>query len=428
MDGKPQLIKNFESHSTAVVSTEAAPVTPPAKTTTDAPAPAQKVAEKTVEQKAEETKAIIEHLKPNTTVKHPHKKLFGGMNHDTAEYVIESLSMLLQASMSVGESLESIATEITNKKVKAAILQMRTSVDEGAQFSRAMEQTGLFAPSVITLIELGEATGHLPQNLRVVSVQMHKTNQMSSRIKSAMLYPAFLVGLLFVVGTGIGTFLLPKLLTIIKGLGEKVGPLTKALIFIGTYFGHYGLFMAGAVVMIGLGIGIAIKINYRAKSIAESIMFHTPGIKKLLFESELARFGFIFGSMLDAGLPVVSALQSLSTSMSTHRYQTFASELGAKVNEGNAFGRLLVMPEYRKMLSGTICQIVISAEKSGNLSACLLEIGDNYQDKADLTARNLETLLEPIVLVLIAVAVLFIAMAVFLPIYSLIGQFNTTGT
>jgi type II secretory pathway component PulF len=80
------------------------------------------------------------------------------------------------------------------------------------------------------------------------------------------------------------------------------------------------------------------------------------------------------------------------------------------------------------MLSGTICQIVISAEKSGNLSSCLLEIGDNYQDKADLTARNLETLLEPIVLVLIAVCVLFIAMAVFLPLYSMVGQFNSSGS
>jgi type II secretory pathway component PulF len=291
-----------------------------------------------------------------------------------------------------------------------------------------MEQTGLFAPSVITLIELGEATGHLPQNLRVVSVQMHKTNQMTSRIKSAMLYPAFLVGLLFVVGTGIGTFLLPKLLKIINGLGEKVGPITKALIFVGTYFGHYGLLMAGVVVIVGLVIGILIKMNYKARSIAETVMFHTPGVKKLLFESELARFGFIFGSMLDAGLPIVSALQSLSTSMSTHRYQNFASELSEKVNEGNAFGTLLVIPEYRKMLSGTICQIVISAEKSGNLSSCLLEIGDNYQDKADLTARNLETLLEPIVLVLIAVCVLFIAMAVFLPLYSMVGQFNSSGS
>ena len=80
--------------------------------------------------------------------------------------------------------------------------------------------------------------------------------------------------------------------------------------------------------------------------------------------------------------------------------------------------------KYRKLIPGTISQIVISAERSGNLSSSLLKIGTNYEDKADLTAQNLETLLEPIVLVLIAIAVLFVAMAVFLPIYSLIGNLN----
>jgi type IV pilus assembly protein PilC len=111
--------------------------------------------------------------------------------------------------------------------------------------------------------------------------------------------------------------------------------------------------------------------------------------------------------------------------MATRRYKNFANDLRVMIDEGDSFTKILRQPRYRKMLSGTVCQIVTSAEKSGNLSLSLLKLGDNYQDKADITARNLETLLEPIVLVIIAFAVLFIALAVFLPIYSLIGQFNT---
>ena len=104
-----------------------------------------------------------------------------------------------------------------------------------------------------------------------------------------------------------------------------------------------------------------------------------------------------------------------------------ANDLRTKIDEGNAFSKILVDPRFRAMLSGTICQIIISAEKSGNLAQSLMRIGENYEDKADITARNLETLLEPIVLVLIAIAVLFVALAVFLPIYSLIGSFNAGG-
>lgn len=352
------------------------------------------------------------------------KKLFGGINRDTSEYIVESLSMLLLAGVTVGEAIESIAAEIQNKQTRMTILEMRTNIDEGMPFSLAIEHTGLFAPSVITLIEVGESTGKLPENLKVIATQMHKNNAMNAKIKSAMLYPAFLVGLLFVVGTGIGVFLLPKLLDIINGLQVEVGPMTKVLIVVGTLFGKFGILFAAMVVLFGVMTMIGIKKSPAIKAFMEEILFRIPGIKKLLFETEISRFGFVLGTLLDAGLPIVTALQSLAASMSTRRYSRFCSELQEKVDEGNSFSKLLSQKKYRKLLPGTICQIVISAEKSGNLSGSLLKIGSNYEDKADLTAHNLETLLEPIVLVLIAIAVLFVALAVFLPIYSLIGNLN----
>lgn len=355
----------------------------------------------------------------------PKPKIFGGIDRDTAEYFLDGLSMLLPAGVSIGEALESITAEITKKSVKKALLKVRTQVDEGLPFSQAIAQTGLFNTSVITLIEVGESTGRLPQNLKVVAEQMHKNNQMSSRIRSAMLYPSVLVCLLFVVGTGIGVFLLPKLLTVIESLHEKVGPITDGLIIFGKFFGHYGLLLSGLIVLMAGAFYVAVKLNQKVRAASEVVIFHLPGIKTLLFQTEVARFGFILGSMLEAGLPVITALQSLVSSMSTARYKSFSSKLYEEVDQGSSFTKILQRPENRKLLSGTVCQIIISAEKSGNLDKSLLKIGDNYQDKADITAKNLETLLEPVVLILIAVAVLFVALAVFLPIYSLIGQFNT---
>jgi type IV pilus assembly protein PilC len=377
-----------------------------------------------------ESRKGIGGIPPVSTPKEEKRKkqrVFGGIDRETSEYFLDSMSMLMLAGVTVGDALESIANEIPRKNIRELFLKMRTSVDDGTLFSRAIEQTGLFGPSVITLIEIGESTGRLPQNLRVVADQMHKNNQMNARIKSAMIYPGFLISLLFIVGTGVGVFLLPKLLTTITSLNEPVGPITDALIYVGTFFAHFGLVFAGVVVMLATAIGIGIKMNDNVKAASEAIIYRIPGIKKLLFETEVARFGFILGTLLEAGLPVVTALQSLSGSMATKRYQKFASDLKTKIDEGNSFGKVLVEPRFKKMLSGTICQIIISAEKSGTLAPSLLKIGDNYQDKADITARNLETMLEPIVLVLIAVAVLFVAVAVFLPIYSLIGNFNSSG-
>lgn len=352
------------------------------------------------------------------------QRVFGGISRDTSEYIIESLSMLLLSGVTVGDAIQSISAEIPKKQTREIMAQMQRSIDEGVPFATALEQTGLFNPSVITLIEVGESTGKLPENLKVVAAQMHKNNSMNSKIKAAMLYPAFLVSLLFIVGTGIGVFLLPKLLTIITSLQVKVGLLTKVLILVGTLFGRYGLIFAASVVVTVIVTSVAIKKSAKVRATMEVLLFRIPGIKKLLFETEISRFGFVLGTLLEAGLPVVTALQSLAASMSTRRYAHFAEELRDRVDEGDSFSKILSEKQYRKLLPGTICQIVISAEKSGNLSSSLLKVGANYEDKADITARNLETLLEPIVLVLIAVAVLFVALAVFLPIYSLIGNLN----
>jgi type IV pilus assembly protein PilC len=352
------------------------------------------------------------------------KRTFGGISRDTSEYIIESMSMMLLAGVTVGEAIESIAAEIPQKPIRQILQSMRTSIDEGMPFALALEQTGLFETSVITLIEVGESTGKLPENLRVVAAQMHKNNTMNAKIKSAMLYPAFLITLLFVVGTGIGVFLLPKLLDVITGLQIQVGLMTRILIVVGTLFGKYGLIFAAVVVMLVISTSILIKKSANARAASEAILFRIPGIKKLLFETEISRFGFVLGTLLDAGLPVVTALQSLSASMSTRRYQRFTQEVQQRVDEGDSFNKILSDKKYRKLVPGTITQVVVSAERSGNLASSLLKVGTNYEDKADITARNLETLLEPIVLVLIAVAVLFVAMAVFLPIYSLIGNLN----
>lgn len=382
-------------------------------------APATPAAAKPAEQPAEATGPP-----PEQVVKRTKKKAFGGISRDTSEYIIESLSMLLLAGVTVGESIQSIANEIPQKGPREAMLQMRNDIDEGVPFAKALENTGLFSTSVITLIEVGESTGKLPENLKVVAAQMHKNNTMNAKIKSAMLYPAFLVGLLFVVGTGIGVFLLPKLLSIISGLQIEVGLMTKILIVVGTLFGKYGLMFAAGMVVTIIAISVAVKKSSLARQAAEVVLYRIPGVKKLLFETEISRFGFVLGTLLEAGLPVVTALQSLSASMATRRYANFAADLAQRVDEGDSFDKILSDKKYRKLMPGTISQIVISAEKSGNLSGSLLKVGQNYEDKADITAHNLETLLEPIILVLIAVAVLFVAMAVFLPIYSLIGNLN----
>ncbi|MBI2797734.1 type II secretion system F family protein [Candidatus Saccharibacteria bacterium] len=342
-------------------------------------------------------------------------------SRDAKEYFTETLSMLLSTGVPVAMSLDIIAKEITTKKVKKAILQMRDEVDEGSPLWKAVGETGILRSSSVALIKAGEESGRLAENLRVVSDQTHRINSLNAKIRSALIYPAFLIVMLVLVGSGISLFLLPKLAEIFKGLDVQLNLLTKIMIGFGIFWSHWGILitLVGFVVLFVVGLGIV--YVKPVKLVAEKILFVLPGVKTIMYESEIARFGFITGSLLDAGLPIVEVLDSLHDSFATIRYQKLAEFMKQNIEEGQSFKDTFEKINDRKAFPGPIRMLITSSEKSGNLSNTLLKISTIYNEKVEIAAQNLETVIEPIILILIALGVLFVALSVILPIYGLLS-------
>ena len=393
-----------------------------------APAPGQPINPKTLTHQTIPTTKSPKHAKKATAKdeKKIRKLSRGAASRDSKEYFVENLSMLLSTEVTVSEALTSIAKEMPSRKVKAVLEEMIRQIDDGVPFWKSISDTGLLPGSAVALIKIGEESGRLPDNLKVVSDQMHKNNMLASKIHSALLYPTFLVVLLFLVGSGVGLFLLPRLAGIFKGLNAKLGLMTRILISFGTFYGKWGLVLTGAFVAFLIIVTFAIRTFRPLRDAGERVLFVLPGVKQLLFESEMARFGFILGSLLEAGLPVTDALTSLTDSMSTKRYKTLAFYFKSSIELGNSFAKSLDNMKHKNYIPGPVRQLIVSAEKSGNLAPTLIKAGTIYEDKADVTARNLETMIEPVILVVIAVVVLFVALSVFLPIYSLVGTLSNS--
>ncbi len=343
------------------------------------------------------------------------------VSRDSKEYLVDNLSMLIASGVSVGEALDTIGKEMPSKKVREVIAEMRNKVDEGSAFWLALRDSGILNTSSVAIIHAGEESGRLSENLHVVAEQIHKSNMMTAKVRSALMYPAFLIVLLVLVGSGIGLFLLPKLADIFKGLNMKLPWYTTALIGFGQFWGKWGLLIT-VLFFVLLTIVVLLSLYTKTgKKVSEILLFHIPGVNQLLYQSEISRFGFILGSLLEAGLPVVEALDSLADSMATTRYRNIIAKMKVSIEEGNTFATTFERITDKKAFTGPIRQLIVSAEKSGNLSETLLKLSKLYEDKAEITAKNLETMIEPIILVLIAIGVLFVALAVIVPIYSLIG-------
>lgn len=285
-----------------------------------------------------------------------------------------------------------------------------------------MEKTELFSAHVISLVRIGQASGRLNENVAIIVNEQKKSQEMHSKIRSALMYPAFVLVLVLVVGTGIAWFILPKLATVFNGLNLKIPPITKALIDFGMFLDRDGivaipLFFSSAILLFYL-----VFFYHRTKIIGEFFLFHCPGIKRLMKEAAIAQFGFLLGTLLSAGLSPLDSLDSLGKSTPTIRYKRLYKYLLGNLADGFSFKQSFkTYPHMDRLMPTSIQQIVVSGEQSGILPETLLKLGESYERRIDATTKDLSVMLEPIMLIIVWVGVVGLALAVILPIYDLIG-------
>jgi len=240
-----------------------------------------------------------------------------------------------------------------------------------------------------------------------------------------MLYPAFVLGLTLVVGVGVAWFILPRLSTVFGALNVKLPAITVALIGFGTFLQHSGVFVVPIFLVVVLGIIYGIATRPGARAAFQSLFLLIPGIRNVVLEVELARFGFVLGSLLEAGLPVVEALDSLEQSSVVVQYKKLYRHLRLNVEEGNSFRHSFQsFPHCSRLMPIPIQELVATGEQSGKLSSMLLRIGSLFERKTDQSTKNMASILEPILLVIVWLGVVAVAVSIILPIYSLVGQFN----
>ena len=341
------------------------------------------------------------------------------------KYFVENLSMLLASGMSILAALKAIRVELKSVQMKRMVRGLEEDINSGANLSKALGSTNLFSPYVISLIEIGEQSGRLSENLEVINIQQQKENAIRSKVKSATLYPVFVLVFTFIVAVFLSWFVLPKLSNVFSSLNVELPWITRAIISTGNFVSANGLNFIPIVIVLLLVLLYFIFIFRKTKFIGEAFLFTVPVVKDFIRQVQLTRFGFILGSLLESGLPVNDALDSLISSTSNKKYKEFYIYLRKSIDDGNSFQKSFKeYPKMRKLIPMPIQQIIVAGEQSGGLSATLTKVAENYESKMDNTTKNLAVMLEPILLILVGLGVAIIAIGVILPIYSLLDNVN----
>lgn len=338
---------------------------------------------------------------------------------------IENLGILVNSGIGISEALGIISNETRSKRMREVIAEMQSKVEQGTPLWQTFRNANFFNESTISLIKMGEQSGQLGANLGAIAVQQQKDRVALSKIQNAMAYPVLVLFITFIVAIGIFWFILPKLQPVFTDLNVELPTITKIFIAFSAFLVHYGLVFVPILIIFVLIVGYFIFYYSESKFIGQAILFLIPGIRKMITEVEVSRFGYVLGNLLSAGVPLNDSLEALYESTNLVAYQRLYYVLKKNIEEGYSLQKsFLRFPEARKLFPGTIMQMIIVGEQSGNLSGVLKNIGEVFENKSENTIRNLTTALEPIMLILVWFGVMAVALSVILPIYSLIGGLN----
>lgn len=343
------------------------------------------------------------------------------------DFFLENLSLMLDVNLPITHALETLKNQCQDKRFKNIIGQIQEDMDNGLHLWQALEKSGIVPGYSLSLIKIGEESGKLSQNLNVVVAQQQKDAVLSSRIRTAMIYPALVTFLMLLIGSGIVWFVLPRLAAVFVNLRLKLPLPTKILINFGQFLQNYGwiavpLFFAALILIFYI-----IFLAPRTKIIGQKILFSLPGVRTLIQEVEVSRFGYMLGTLLSSGLPIVEAVSFLEEVASFKTYKVFYIYLKQSLEEGNSFNKSFKnYKQLNRILPTHLQQIIISSEQSGQLEPTLIKIGKTFEEKSDNSTRNLSVILEPLLLVVVWFGVVGVALSIILPLYQLVGGLQTS--
>lgn len=341
------------------------------------------------------------------------------------EYFIEQLSMLLTAGVPVMSALSAILKEKKSSRFRSIVSTIADAIESGSTIATALEETEAFPLATISLIRSGEQSGRLAENMNIAVDQQQKDRVFRSKISSAVMYPIFVFVLTIVVGLAVAWFILPRLATVFSQMNVPLPAVTKWLISTGVFLNRYGLVVVPSAVGIVILLCCLLFLIPETNFMGQAILFAIGPIARLIQEMELSRFGYLMGSLLDAGLPIEDSLKSLIQSTTLYRYKRLYVYLCDAIGEGISFEKCFDTYAHTDSLIPVVLQqLIVTGEQSGSLPETFRKIGTMYEAKAEITMKNITTLLEPVLLVVVWLGVVMVAVGVILPLYSLIGNFN----
>ena len=329
---------------------------------------------------------------------------------------LRQLSTLVEAKLPLVRAITALVEQEEDPVFNGILTNVREKVQGGATLADALaEHPRVFSRLAINMVRAGESGGVLEQSLNRLADFSEEEQDMRATIKSAMIYPIVLTVVMGLAISVLMTFAVPRFKSIYKGMNAELPALTKGLIFTADFLkGYWWLIII--VVVVAVALFKYWKATPKARILIDRLKFKLPVLGDLTRKISIARFSRTFGTLVDGGIPILQALNIAKDTAGNVVIENALDSVSSNVKEGERIAKPL-----RK--SGVFPPVVIHmisvGEESGRLGPMLYRIAENYDKQTRNAIKAAMTLMEPLIIVVLATVVTVIILAMLLPMLNI---------
>jgi type IV pilus assembly protein PilC len=349
---------------------------------------------------------------------------FRRVKFDDLIFFTRQLRTVVRSGIPIVTGLRALAEQTTNERLQKAIGIVAQDIDKGFSFSDALARhKGIFSEIYVSMVRSGETSGSLEEVLDRLSALLEFQMKTKETIKSAMRYP------IFVVSTLVGAFIIlvnvvvPKFAPLFRSAKIALPLPTQILLLINDIFQKY----LGLSFLVLLGLIVAFFVYKRTetgKYTIDVLKLKAPLVGQIILKTSMSRFAFTLENLVSSGIPIMRTLDIVSRTVGNEFVAKKVMEISANIEKGKGISRPM---KDAKIFPPLVIHLISTGEETGSLEDMLREISMHYDREVTYTVNRLSAYIEPILTVGLAGMVLFLALAIFMPWWNIMGAMRGGG-
>lgn len=341
---------------------------------------------------------------------------------DELVMVTRNLGSMLTAGLTLSRAISVIQRQTNNPRLKGVTKRVNERINQGDPFYEALKEfPEVFNDLYVAMIKAGEESGNLAQSLQTLAIQMEKSNTLKKKIKGAMIYPSIVIIVMFVIAILMMIYVMPQITGVFKGMDKELPATTTFLI------GTSDFLVAHTLLALGSIFGFVMTIIYFLKSkwgkiFSSWMVVRLPVIGTLAKETNSARTARTLSSLLNSGVDVIQSIEITEEVIQNVFYKEILREAATRVEKGTALSEIFI--ERKDLYPILVGEMILVGEETGQIAGMLGELAIFYETEVERKTKDLSTIIEPLLMVVIGGGVGFFALALIAPIYSISDGLN----